>query len=104
MNIENENEFSNEKSSSYGDNMDSLNSIKSWSVASIIGWFLILIPGMICSIVLIIKLFTYKYRENSKNDDLRIIAAILSIFTTIVGPIIALIFAKREIENLEKNK
>lgn len=55
---------------------------------------------MICSIVLIIKLFTYKYRENSKNNDIRIIAAILSFFTFIIGPVVSIVFVKREIENL----
>lgn len=68
--------------------------------SSIIGWFFLLIPGMICSIVLIIKLFTYKYRENSKNNDIRIIAAILSFFTFIIGPVVSIVFVKREIENL----
>lgn len=81
---------------------DELYSIKNWAIITIVGYFFLFFPGLIFSIVLGIKMLSYKYNKNSSNNDLRIVGGVLAFFTLIIGPIISLIFVNKELSDLEE--
>lgn len=81
-----------------------LKSIKKCAFWQIFGWLLFIIPGLIAMIILVIKLFTYNAEARKEsNATLRLIAAILAIFTFIIGPIVAIIWANNEMEWIKNN-
>lgn len=55
-------------------------------------------------IILVIKLFTYNAEARKEsNGTLRLIAAILAIFTFIIGPIVAIVWVNSEMEWIKNN-
>lgn len=84
--------------------IEKLKKIKTCALWQIFGFFLFFIPGFIAMIFLVINLFSYNAQNKKEsNSTLRIISAILSIFTLIVGPIVAIVWANNEIEWLKNN-
>lgn len=106
-NLETQNEVENkiDKDIQFKDEqIEKLKKIKICALWQIFGFFLFIIPGFIAMIFLVINLFSYNSQNKKEsNSTLRIISAILSIFTLIVGPIVAIVWANNEIEWLKNN-
>ncbi len=84
------------------DRSKELKYIKTMSWWTIFGWFLFVIPGLVCSIILCVKTATYKnYKES--NNAIRICAAVFAILIPLVGGILGLVFAGDEGANQSAN-
>ncbi len=84
--------------------INKLKSIKICAYWQIFGWLIFILPGFIAMILLVIKLFSYNAEARKEcNSTLRIIAGILSIFTLIIGPIVAIVWANSELNWLKNN-
>lgn len=110
-NLENEEVQINKEVNYKEEQIKKLKSIKKCAFWQIFGLLLFLIPGFIAMIFLIIKLFRYNAEARKEsNRAIRLIVAILEIFTFIIGPImfiigpiLAIVWANNEIEWIKNN-
>lgn len=81
-----------------------LKSIKVAAHWAIWGWLLLIIPGLIASIVTLVKIASFRHHE--ENSGLKIVSIVFLVLLAFVGGITSLVFANNELElfHLEKNQ